>query len=169
MLKLRKKNLYLLIGVTLLIITLLSAGATYLIISESDPVETIKQIVWSDNVPTDQVLERDRVFIVPSATTSAGVKSNYVNLVDSYAVSKSVIKISNCMPDERVISIKEGEKLEFRNNDKSKHVIRFGSRQNLSLDSKSTTSLTADFGKGTGVYMYWCDGNKTPAGIIRII
>lgn len=79
-----------------------------------------------------------------------------------------VINISGCKPVPDVLTIKNGAKVTFVNDDSAAHGLVFDARHYYGVLPHRRTSLIFDFYPKPGVWSYICDG-RASVGLINIL
>jgi hypothetical protein len=116
---------------------------------------------------TPTMREKEVLNIDPSA--SEQLKQRHFMLAVSLATADEYLDIGNCTASPLVLKVKDRASFKARNKDTILHRIAIDSQHVFSIPAKSTQTLTADFGKGPGLYGYGCDAGTKTAGLILVV
>ena len=124
--------------------------------------------VSQNNTNNNQSVE-DALVSPPLPGADQKVSDAYFKLVSDNAVESGTLDISGCKFNPFVVLIKKDQNLSLVNNDPVPHTISFGDTLSHTVSAASSKIITANFGKGTGVYGFRCDNVPKPAGVISVI
>jgi hypothetical protein len=103
----------------------------------------------------------------PPKTAPLDYKAAFFNLIAKNAVVAPSLEILDCHPTPIIISVKLGQNVEVKNSGSSDIIIELtqahgDSRYIYPIAASSIKSIQADFGKKSGAFAYYCNGNTSP-------
>ena len=103
----------------------------------------------------------------PGASGTNQQMEDYSNKVHEAAVKTSVLDLTDCSANPRVMEIKDKTAITIKNSNSQAHTLTVGNKTLLVADANSEKSVTPNI-PGPGIIGYACDGNG-PVGAFFII
>lgn len=128
----------------------------------SSPVSDMSKAI-ENNLTTDEQL-----ILAPPPSSSESALKKHAETVKKLAQKGSVLGIKNCQPDPLVLEVKQGDKIEIRNNDNVVRKIMVDEAHTIVIQPNSTATISAKFKYGTGDYGYVCK-DAGLVGFLRIV
>lgn len=106
----------------------------------------------------------------PLAGSKAEDIGRYYATIDKIAKNSDTMELgSQCYANPLVVSIKYGSKLKVTNNDIYDHALNFDGSIIYTIPSKETQTITVNFSRKAGIYVYSCDINSPSGKIVGVL
>lgn len=117
------------------------------------------------------LLEKDELLkLAVKPTVTENDRKQIHLLAEKVGVSGNAIELNKCFrPSPLVLRVKLGDSISLNNSDDEKHVLEFSGRKIYVVEANQLLVIKADFGKGTGSFMYGCDGDRNKIGFIKLV
>ncbi|MBI4084513.1 MAG: hypothetical protein HY431_01265 [Candidatus Levybacteria bacterium] len=105
----------------------------------------------------------------PARNASEADKKKYRELIMSMAQETNILVFGEgCTSSLPVISIESGKLLILKNSDNKEHTFVVNVAHTYTIPANGEKTITADFGKGKGIYDYACDDSLRVRGLLLV-
>lgn len=96
-------------------------------------------------------------------------KAAHFAIVNRLARTAEFLDLSACYGSPLSFRVVEGAEFSVKNNDTVAHTLQISPEHIYTVPAKEEKKLTAQFGKGPGVYGYGCDNSPDARGILFVV
>lgn len=141
-------------------------------IGDDQSVPTAVDVFSEEKTSTagDAALSVDETAVLntPGEQAMPEERKAHFDLALRLARESSYLDIGQCRGSPVVLRISLGGVFAVRNSDSVDHEIVFNAEKRFSIPAGGTLNVTADFGKGAGLYGYGCDTAPKAAGMVLV-
>lgn len=99
---------------------------------------------------------------------SAPEKEAFYKIAAENAVPSDFIDLGGCDPKPSALKVTQNKTFTVRNNDAAFHILVIDPGREYLIPAGGVKEITADFGKGPGIYGFGCDESEEAVGVILI-
>lgn len=105
----------------------------------------------------------------PARDASEADRKKYRELILSMTQETNIIVLDkNCTPSIAIAGVERGKSLILKNTDATDRILVVNDTHKYTIPANGQKIITADFGKGKGIYDYACDDSPRARGLILV-